>query len=57
MIGGFNMKKYDQPIMQLIELAYGEIETGLFTASSEQDESGSPSLSFDQIIGGHYSRQ
>ena len=51
------MKKYDQPIMQLIKLAYGEIETGLFTASSEQDESGSPSLSFDQIIGGHYNRQ
>ena len=50
------MKKYNQPIMQLIQLAYGEIETGLFVASSEQDESGSPILTFDQIIGGHYTR-
>ena len=50
------MKKYNQPIVHLIELTCEEIETGLFTASSEQDAGDSPSLSFDQIISGHYGR-
>ena len=50
------MKKYDQPIAQMIPVAYSEIETGLLTASSERDECGSPSLSFDDILNGVFSR-
>lgn len=51
------MKNYNQPIMELIPLAYGEIETGLIGVSSERSAEDNIILSYDQIIGGHYARQ
>ena len=51
------MKKYNQPIMELISLTYDEIQTGLFTASSERGAEDSVILSYDRIIGGHLNRQ
>ena len=51
------MKKYNQPIMELIPLAYAEIQTGLFTASSERGAEDTIILSYDQIISGRFSRQ
>ena len=50
------MKKYNQPIMELIPLAYGEVET-LLTASSERGAEDTVVLSYDKILGGHYNRK
>ena len=51
------MKKYNQPIMELIPLAYAEIQTGLFNASSERGAEDTVVLSYDQILSGHYARK
>ena len=51
------MKKYNQPMMEMIPVSYGEIATDLIGSSVGSGNS-IPSISFDDIIlGGHYSEQ